>query len=92
MRFSGETDRIYQGTTAVVRVADGTGRTVEISTEGSESRVVWNPWQAKAAAMADFGNDEWTGMVCVESANVLDDEVTLAPGAAHTMSAVIAAA
>ena len=92
VRFTGETDRVYQGTSAVARVADGTGRTVEISTEGSVSRVVWNPWQAKAAAMADFGDDEWTGMVCVETANVQGDTITLAPGAVHTMSAVIAAA
>jgi len=30
--------------------------------------VVWNPWQAKAAAMADFGDGEYRGMVCVEPA------------------------
>jgi glucose-6-phosphate 1-epimerase len=37
--------------------------------------------------MPDFGDDEWTGMVCVETANVLDDAVSLAPGESHTMTA-----
>ena len=85
-----ETDRIYLGTTADARVTDGTGRALAIRTAGSRSRVLWNPWRAKAEAMPDFGADEWTGMVCVETANVLSDAITLAPGESHTMSAVIA--
>ncbi|TFC77251.1 hypothetical protein E3O45_07775 [Cryobacterium sp. TMS1-20-1] len=88
--FLAETDRIYLGTSAAAHISDGTGRSLSISTEGSQSRVVWNPWIAKAAAMPDFGADEWTGMVCVETANVLSDTITLAPGETHTMSAVIA--
>jgi D-hexose-6-phosphate mutarotase len=86
---SGETDRIYLGTSADSRVSDGFGRTVTISTEGSASRVLWNPWIAKAAAMPDFGNAEWTGMLCVETANVGSDAIVLAPRESHTMSAVI---
>ena len=65
---------------------------------GSSSRsparattVVWNPWIAKAKAMPDFGDDEWTGMVCVETANAGDDAVTLAPGASHAMTATFEA-
>jgi D-hexose-6-phosphate mutarotase len=87
--LSAETERIYLGTSAEARISDGTGRTLSISAEGSQSRVVWNPWVAKAAAMPDFGADEWTGMLCVETANVLSDEITLVPGETHTMSAVI---
>jgi D-hexose-6-phosphate mutarotase len=32
-----------------------------VAKSGSASTVVWNPWQAKAAAMADFGDDEYQG-------------------------------
>ena len=39
--------------------------------------------------MGDFGDDEWTRMLCVETANVKADAVTLEPGATHTMSAHI---
>ncbi len=42
---------------------------------------------AKAKAMPDFGDDEWPGMLCVETANAVEDAVTLAPGASHTMTA-----
>ncbi|MCU1445341.1 MAG: D-hexose-6-phosphate mutarotase [Cryobacterium sp.] len=31
----------------------------------SVPRVLWNPWTEKAAAMPDFGDAEWTGMLCV---------------------------
>ena len=37
--------------------------------------------------MPDFGDDEWTGMACVEAANALDEAITLAPGESHTLSA-----
>lgn len=86
---SKETDRIYLGTGNEALISDGTGRTLSIATEGSASRVIWNPWHAKAAAMADFGADEWTGMICVETANVRGDRVRLTPGESHTMSAEI---
>jgi carbohydrate kinase (thermoresistant glucokinase family) len=84
-----ETDRIYLGTDNDALVSDGTGRTVSIASEGSASRIIWNPWLAKAEAMADFGDREWTGMLCIETANVRDDGITLAPGATHTMGASI---
>lgn len=81
--LTGETDRVYRSA-ATVTVADGR-RSVVVAKESSASTVVWNPWETKAAAMADFGNDEWLGMVCVETANVLDDAVTLEPGRRHTL-------
>ena len=84
-----ETDRIYLGTDNEALVSDSTGRTVSIATEGSASRIIWNPWLAKAEAMADFGDDEWTGMLCIETANVRDDRITLLPGESHTMTAEI---
>jgi glucose-6-phosphate 1-epimerase len=86
--FAGEVDRTFQGTGATAVIRDGE-RTVTIARDGSDSAIVWNPWVDKAAAMADFGDDEWTGMVCVETANAKADAVTLPPGAEHTMSAYI---
>jgi D-hexose-6-phosphate mutarotase len=84
--FTAETDRVYAGTTAATLIDDGTRR-IAVTKTGSESTVVWNPWIDKAAAMADFGSQEWTGMVCVETCNVGTDAITLAPGASHTMTA-----
>ena len=90
VRFGAETDRIYLGTGATATVVDGAAhRSVAIAKDGSSSTVVWNPWIAKSASMADFGDTEWTGMLCVETCNIRDDAVRLEPGQSHTMSAVL---
>lgn len=90
VRFAGETDRIYVATSATTTVTDrAAGRSITIATSGSHSTVVWNPWAAKAAALTDFGDKEWTGMVCVETANLGGSAVRLAPGSGHTMTAVL---
>jgi D-hexose-6-phosphate mutarotase len=50
---------------------------------------VWNPWIENAKSMADFGDNEWTEMACVETANAMDDALTIAAGEQHSMSATI---
>lgn len=87
-----ETDRVYLGTAATVTVEDpGWDRRITVAKTGSASTVVWNPWIDKARALADFGDDEWTSMVCVETANALDDARTLGPGATHVLATTIGA-
>jgi glucose-6-phosphate 1-epimerase len=83
--ISAETDRIYAHRGDVVVTDPVLGRTLTVSKSGSFNTVVWNPWVDKAAAMADFGDDEWTGMICIEATNVLDSAITLRPGMTHTM-------
>jgi glucose-6-phosphate 1-epimerase len=39
--------------------------------------------------MPDFGDDEWPGMVCIETANAADNVVALPPRGSHTMTAAI---
>ena len=39
--------------------------------------------------MADLGADEWTQMLCIETSNVLEYAVEVAPGEQHRMRAVI---
>jgi D-hexose-6-phosphate mutarotase len=86
----GETDRIYLNTRAACTIHDPTwNRQTTVAKENSEDTVVWNPWADKAKAMADFGDDEWPHTVCVETCNVRDAKITLAPGKAHEMRAVI---
>lgn len=79
--FGAETDRIYQDSGATVEIIDPVlERTIEVSKTGSKSTVVWNPWIEKSRRMPDFGDDEYLRMVCVESGNVREHTVTLAPG------------
>ena len=88
--ISAETDRVYLDTTATVTIEDpGWDRRVVVAKTGSASTVLWNPWIAKAWAMPDFGDDEWPRMLCVETANVGEQALTLAPGATHVMTATL---
>jgi D-hexose-6-phosphate mutarotase len=88
--IAAETDRVYTGATGTVTVEDpGWRRRIVVAKHGSATTVVWNPGVAKAKAMPDFGDDEWTGMVCVETANALDDAIHLSPGDSHVMTATI---
>ncbi len=88
--FRGETDRVYLDTQSTCIIHDeGLKRRIHIDKEGSRSTVVWNPWIEKAARMADFGDEQWQHMVCVETANAAQDAVTLAPGQSHTLSATL---
>lgn len=90
IRISGETDRVYLNTRATCIVHDpGARRRIVVSKTGSDSTVVWNPWIAKAKALPDFGDDEWPQMLCIETANVAANAVTLAPGQVHIMEAAI---
>jgi glucose-6-phosphate 1-epimerase len=90
LRLTGETDRVFLGTRAACVVADPVlGRRVVVDKTGSATTVVWNPWAAKAAGIADLEPDDWRRMVCVETANAADDAVTLDPGGRHAMSATL---
>lgn len=89
--LTGETDRVYLDTPDTVTVNDAAnGRKIVVSKSGSASTVVWNPWIAKSKAMADFGDEEWPGMLCIETANAADNAVKLKAGDRHTMRATIA--
>jgi D-hexose-6-phosphate mutarotase len=90
MRIVEETDRIYLNTQSTVTINDaGNKRKVVVAKENSDTTVVWNPWIAKAKAMADFGDDEWPKMLCVETCNVNAASLNLDAGATHTLRATI---
>lgn len=92
IRITAETDRIYLNTQSTCVVDDpGWKRRLIVEKAGSNTTVVWNPWIAKAKAMPDFGDDEWPSMLCIETCNVREFGVTLAPGESHTTSAVVRA-
>jgi D-hexose-6-phosphate mutarotase len=90
VRIAGETDRVYLDTTAECVIDDPVlRRRITVAKAGSRSTVVWNPWRAKAASMADFGDDEYPGMVCVETANAGDDVVAVPAGGRHVLRTTI---
>ncbi|MFO1487733.1 MAG: D-hexose-6-phosphate mutarotase [Verrucomicrobiota bacterium] len=80
IRISSEVDRTYLDAPGAVEIEDARiGRVIRVEKENSASTVVWNPWVAKAQQMADFGNEEYRNMICVESGNVSANRIELPP-------------
>ncbi|MGB7815057.1 MAG: D-hexose-6-phosphate mutarotase [Methylotenera sp.] len=87
LQFNGEFDRVYlnSGEDCVIRDS-GYDRAIRIAKSGSSTTVIWSPGAEKAAQMGDMGTaDEWRKMLCVESANAMQNSVTIFPNETHTM-------
>ena len=65
IRFDQETDRIYVNAPDSLSL-DG----ITIEKRNLPDVVVWNPWIDKSRSMADFGDDEYQRMVCVETGSI----------------------
>jgi D-hexose-6-phosphate mutarotase len=75
-----ETNRVYPDHTGTVEVHDRQlQRTIRVAKSGSHSTVVWNPWTTQKLP-EDFDPADYRRMVCVESGNVKQNAVSLAPG------------
>jgi glucose-6-phosphate 1-epimerase len=88
--IKGELDRTYLDTPTPVEILDSSlKRRIRVEKTGSLSTVVWNPWVARAHQMADFGDEDYKQMICVESGNVGRNRVTLQPGRSSIMSVTV---
>lgn len=88
--IEGNVDRVYNppaGKKSVeVTILTGSNTSAKLSASGkvdgqdvSVSAVVWNPHKEKAAAMSDFGSDQYVDMICVEP-GILSDVPELEAG------------
>ncbi|MFS7927307.1 putative glucose-6-phosphate 1-epimerase [Helianthus anomalus] len=78
--FESEVDKIYLCTPTKIAILDHEEkRTFENLSDGLPDVVVWNPWDKKTKAMADFGDDEYKHMLCVEAATI-EKPITLKTG------------
>ncbi|XP_077989202.1 uncharacterized protein LOC144443549 [Glandiceps talaboti] len=74
-------DRMYIATPdehTVTGVAGG--KSLILKKTNFPETVVWNPWEEKAMAMSDFGDDQYPSMLCVE-AGYAASRYKLSPGA-----------
>ncbi|WP_296234977.1 D-hexose-6-phosphate mutarotase [Pseudomonas sp. UBA4617] len=91
LAFAGETDRIYLATPPQLSIVDPHwNRRITLTSSGSRSAVIWNPWTERAKELPDMADDGWQRMLCIETANVWDDLVELKPGATHSLGLVVA--
>jgi len=83
-----EVDRIYQAAPSTVCLVDqGFERKVVISSTGSHTTVIWNPWSEAVATIKDLEIDSYRQFICIETVNVADDNIVLEAGVQHTLSA-----
>jgi glucose-6-phosphate 1-epimerase len=84
-----EVDRIYQDVPTKVQLKDQSfNRIITVSSQASNSTVIWNPWQENCANFSDLSADDYQHFLCIENANVFEDSVTIAAGDSHTLTAV----
>ena len=84
-----ETNRVYPDNAATVEIHDEKlKRTVRVEKFNSQSTVVWNPWTTQKMP-DDFDPAEHQIMVCVESGNVKQNKISLAPGETTTLGIVL---
>lgn len=84
--FVGETDRIYLAPPPKLSIVDPHwNRRIILTSSGSRSAVIWNPWVERAKELPDMADDGWQRMLCIETANVWDDLVELKPGASSSL-------
>jgi len=87
--FEREFDRVFLHHNGDCILNDpGYQRRIRISKSGSNTTVVWTPWADKAHATGDMGSgDEWRHMVCIETANALENMVVINPNKTHVLTA-----
>jgi D-hexose-6-phosphate mutarotase len=88
IRITAETNRVYPDTPDTVEIRDAKfRRTIRVDKSGSAVTVVWNPWTTQL--MPDFDPAEHRQMVCVESGNVGQNKLSLAPGKTAGLKVVL---
>jgi D-hexose-6-phosphate mutarotase len=92
LRIPKETNRLYLDTTSAVEIRDeNLKRTIRVEKSGSNSTVVWNPWTTQKLP-DDFDPAEHKHMVCVESGNVKQNKISLAPGKTSALKVILSTA
>jgi glucose-6-phosphate 1-epimerase len=90
--FGGEVGRIFVSCQKATVIDDrALGRAIHVVGAGSSSIAVWNPGLTTASKMPDLGSEGWRTMVCVETANALENAIQLELGHSHTTTAIYSA-
>ena len=77
-----EVDRIYFGKSDYRILTPEHATCVK---SNSLSSVIWNPWINKSKRLSQFSDNAYQSMLCIESANALEDAVSLPSLKSHTL-------
>ncbi|GJN19143.1 hypothetical protein PR202_gb06385 [Eleusine coracana subsp. coracana] len=79
IRCTEQGDAVVFESEKVVIIDHEKKRTFVLRKDGLPDVVVWNPWDKKAKAMPDFGDEDYKNMLCVGAA-AIEKPITLKPG------------
>jgi D-hexose-6-phosphate mutarotase len=89
LRIAKETNRVYPDHAGVVEIRDEKlRRVIRVEKSGSHSTVVWNPWTTQKLP-GDFDPAEHQNMVCVESGNVKQNQLSIPPGKTASLKVML---
>ncbi len=88
IKFNAEVDRIYLSAPKPI-VLKTLERNVTINNDNSNSTVIWNPWIEKSQRLSNFNDEAYKEMLCIETANIQDDIVSLPAGSSQQLSLFI---
>lgn len=77
--ISQEVDRVYYCKNDITLSESGNANVTRIRKFNFPTVVLWNPWIEKSKGMADFGDDSFNRMTCIEVGDVIDG-ITLESG------------
>lgn len=81
VKISSEVDRIYLKVSNDLIIRDAAlKREIIIRSQGSQTAVVWNPWEKISKEMADLLDDDYSRLLCVETTNAATDAILIQPG------------
>lgn len=84
-----ETDRVYPTSGGDIVIYDeALNRNIRIESEGSHTAVVWNPWIRVCEQKADLAVEDYKKLVCIETANIGNDTITLQCDESFTLKAI----
>lgn len=69
IKITGEVDRMYLDAPNSLLIK-APKKTVNVASHNFPDAVLWNPWIEKTKGMADFGDEEYNEMVCLEVGHV----------------------
>ena len=87
--FSSEFDRVYLSAPDSSLIEAEGQRPIKLEKNGFPDAVVWNPWIEKAQKMADFDDEEYKTMLCIEPAVAGSGPVCIQPGSSWKASQII---
>lgn len=89
IRIDAETDRVYPTDGGDIVIQDETlKRNIRIESEGSRTAVMWNPWIRVCEQKPDLAAEDYKKMVCIETANIGVDSITVYPASNVSLKAI----